>query len=261
MTNQKIDAGKHFDFGLTSQNYAKFRDIYPREFYERIIQKGLCVRGQKVLDIGTGTGVLPRNMAEWGADWTGTDISENQIHEAERLSREAGLEIDFRVSGAESLDFADATFDVVTACQCFWYFDYKKIAPVLHRVLKPRGKLVVLCMEWLPFEDAVAAASEELVLKYNPAWTGGGSVKEPIHIPSEMLDYFSLESHEEYDLAVPFTREKWNGRMKTCRGIGASLPPEKIAEWEAEHLALLEKIAPESFTVAHYAALAVLAAK
>ena len=60
MTNQKIDAGKQFDFGLTSQNYAKFRDIYPREFYERLVQKGLCVRGQKVLDIGTGTGVLPR---------------------------------------------------------------------------------------------------------------------------------------------------------------------------------------------------------
>ena len=31
----------------------------------------LGIQGQKVLDIGTGTGVLPRNMYAYGADWTG----------------------------------------------------------------------------------------------------------------------------------------------------------------------------------------------
>ena len=261
MTNTRIDAGKQFDFGRTSKNYARFRDIYPREFYEKIASRGLCVRGQKVLDVGTGTGVLPRNMYGWGADWTGADISENQIAEARRLSDETGMKISFCVSSAENLDFPDVSFDVITACQCFWYFDYEKIAPVFHRLLKPHGKLVALCMEWLPFEDKIAGASEELVLRYNPEWTGKGSVKKPIHIPSEILKHFTLTDREEYDLAVPFTRETWNGRMKTCRGIGASLAPEKIAEWEKEHRALLEKIAPESFTVAHYAAIAVLEAK
>lgn len=261
MKNTRIDAGKQFDFGLTSKNYARFRDIYPREFYENITSRGLCVNGQKVLDIGSGTGVLPRNMYEWGADWTGTDISENQILEAKRLAMESNMKIDFRVSSAEDLDFPDSTFDVITACQCFWYFDYEKISPILHRLLKPHGKFVIVCMNWLPFEDKVAGASEELVLRYNPEWTGKGEVKKPIHIPQELFTYFSLAEHEEYNLAVPFTRESWNGRMKTCRGIGASLPQEKIDAWEAEHLALLEKIAPESFTVAHYAAIAVLEAK
>ena len=258
MTNTRIDAGKQFDFGRTSKNYARFRDIYPREFYEKIASRGLCVRGQKVLDIGTGTGVLPRNMYEWGADWTGTDISENQILEAKRLAMESNMKIDFYISSAEDLDFPDSTFDVITACQCFWYFDYEKISPVLHRLLKPHGKFVIVYMNWLPFEDKVAGASEELVLRYNPEWTGKGEVKKPIHIPQELFTYFSLSEHEEYNLAVPFTRETWNGRMKTCRGIGASLPSEKITEWEKEHRALLEKIAPESFTVAHYAAIAVL---
>lgn len=65
----------------------------------------------------------------------------------------------------------------------------------------------------------------------------------------------------EIDLDVPFTRESWNGRIKACRGIGASLPPEEIAAWEAEHLQLLERIAPESFSVRHYAALAELTKK
>lgn len=55
-----IDGGKPFDWGKTSQEYARYRDIYPEEFYRRIIDRGLCTAGQSVLDIGTGTGVLPR---------------------------------------------------------------------------------------------------------------------------------------------------------------------------------------------------------
>lgn len=38
------------------------------------------VRGQKALDIGTGTGVMPRNMYGYGADWTGVDISQNEYY-------------------------------------------------------------------------------------------------------------------------------------------------------------------------------------
>ena len=43
--------------------------------------------------------------------------------------------------------------------------------------------------------------------------------------------------------------------------MGASLPTEKIKMWEAEHKKLLEKIAPESFEVLHYAAIAELRVK
>ena len=73
--DERIDHGKAFDWGRTSADYAKYRDIYPQEFYEKILNRGLCRDGQEVLDIGTGTGVLPRNMYPYGAKWTGTDIS------------------------------------------------------------------------------------------------------------------------------------------------------------------------------------------
>ena len=49
--------------------------------------------------------------------------------------------------------------------------------------------------------------------------------------------------------------------MKACRGVGASLPAEELAAWEAEHLNLLAKIAPDTFSVLHYAAIAELRAK
>jgi hypothetical protein len=75
------------------------------------------------------------------------------------------------------------------------------------------------------------------------------------------MDSFELVEHEEYDLMVPFTRETWHGRMRACRGVGASLSPEELAKWDAEHRALLDRIAPEEFEVLHYAALAVLKKK
>ena len=80
ISDKNIDGGKAFDWGKTSEDYAKFRDIYPEQFYKRIVKLNLCVSGQTVLDLGTGTGVLPRNMYHYGAKWIGTDISDKQIN-------------------------------------------------------------------------------------------------------------------------------------------------------------------------------------
>ena len=124
--DKRIDGGKGFDWGRTSEEYARYRDIYPEVFYRKIADRGLCVSGQKVLDLGTGTGVLPRNMHRYGAEWTGTDISPEQIEQAKILSERQGKQITYYAVSAEDADFPDGIFDVITACQCFWYFDHKK---------------------------------------------------------------------------------------------------------------------------------------
>ncbi len=251
-----IDHGRPFDWGRVSEDYARYRDIYPPVFYRKIAGRGLCVSGQKVLDVGTGTGVLPRNMYGYGAEWTGTDISEDQIRQAEKLSRAAGQRIRYKVAAAEELDFPEGSFDVITACQCFWYFDHKRTAPLFSRLLKEDGRLLFLYMAWLPYEDPVAGASEKLVLRYHPGWTGAGETVHPIAGTAELLEYFEPVFHEEYEVEIPFTRETWHGRMRACRGVGASLSPEDLERWDREHRAMLEGIAPEAFTVRHYAAMA-----
>lgn len=255
ITNRSIDGGRAFDWGRVSDDYAKYRDIYPEVFYQKIVERKLCTEGQKVLDLGTGTGVLPRNMYRFGADWIGTDISENQISQARRLSDEGNMEIRYLVTAAEDVDFPARTFDVATACQCFWYFDYEKLVPKLFRMLKDDGRLLLLYMAWLPFEDKIAGASEELILKYNPKWTGAGEVMKPISEPDFVYGFFEPAYHEEYEVEVPFSRETWHGRMRACRGVGASLSREDMEKWEAEHEALLRSVAPETFTVKHYAAM------
>lgn len=261
IVNKEIDAGKAFDWGRTSEDYAKYRDIYPKEFYDKILARNLCVAGQKVLDLGTGTGVLPRNMYPYGAEWTGIDISENQIQQARRLSREQGMNIKYKVIPTEEVNYPDNTFDVITACQCFFYFDHKRITDNLARMLKNQGSLLILYMAWLPLEDEIAGASEELVLKYNPKWSGCGETRRTIAVPEVMLDRFEIVYNEVYDIRIPFTRENWHGRMKACRGVGASLSEHELAEWESEHKKILSQTTPPEFEVLHYAALAELKLK
>ena len=261
ISRPNIDEGNGFDWGKTSEDYARYRDIYPAVFYDKIAQMGLCIKGQSVLDIGTGTGVLPRNMYGYGADWTGTDISDNQIEQARILSKAQKMDIKYVVSSAEELPFESGSFDVITACQCYWYFDHKVTSKLFSELLKPQGKVVFMLMNWLPFEDEIAKKSEELVLKYNPSWSGCGETFHPLAIPEEYNEYFDIDNTLQFRIPVAFTRETWNGRIKACRGIGASqLNEQEKEQWEKEHLLMLRQY-PEKFEILHYAAFAVLKKK
>ena len=51
ITDRDIDNGKPFDWGKTSLDYAKFRDIYPKEFYQKIVDRKLCIDGQSIQKI------------------------------------------------------------------------------------------------------------------------------------------------------------------------------------------------------------------
>ena len=113
-------------------------------------------------------------------------------------------------------------------------------------------------MAWLPYEDDIAGKSEALVLKYSPAWSGARETMHPIQIPNCYKQKFDLIHHEEYPLTVHFSRDSWHGRMKACRGVGASLSEKELQSWEAEHLKMLAETVLEEFDIKHYVALAEL---
>ena len=258
---KNIADGKPFDWGKTSEDYAKYRDIYPEEFYRKLTERGLCVSGQSVLDIGTGTGVLPRNLYSFGAKWTGTDIAENQIEQAKILAKQQGMDIEFYTCQAEDLDYPDDTFDVVTACQCIWYPNHDILAPKLAKIIKKGGKFLILYMGWLPFEDEIAGKSEDIIRKYNPVWNGAGDTVHPVWIPPQYEQFFDITLEEQTRVDIPFTRESWHGRMRACRGVGASLSPSELEMWDKEHMQMLVDNAPEQFNIKHYIAIAELTNK
>jgi hypothetical protein len=116
-------------------------------------------------------------------------------------------------------------------------------------------------LAWLPDESEIAAQSEKLILKYNPYWTGGGMKRIPLQIPEWSKELFDVEHNIAFDINVPFTRESWDGRIRACRGIGASLPQEQIEAFTLEHRKLLNEIAPETFNILHYATMQIFKVK
>ena len=236
-----IDNGREFDFGKTSAAYVKYRDIYPSSMYEKLISYGIGMPGQQILDLGSGTAVLPLNLYRTGAVFTATDISENQIAYGKQLAEEQGLNrISFKICSAEETGFDDRQFDVVTAVQCFHYFNVDKAAAEIHRVLRQGGLFCKIFMEWLPYEDEVIAQMERLVLKYNPGWSGKGYRSFQYRYPQWARDRFTINTIHSYDVTLSFDKESWINRVLTCRGVGASLSPKEIAAFEAEYRKLLE---------------------
>ena len=76
---KNIDNGKAFDWGLTSSAYARYRDIYPKELYERLRQLGVAADGSSWLDIGTGTGRYSLALADMGYDVTAIELVPHNI--------------------------------------------------------------------------------------------------------------------------------------------------------------------------------------
>lgn len=240
MIRSNIDSGQGFDFGRTSARYARSRDIYPESLYQKLTAMGIGKPGQQILDLGSGTGVLPLRLYPTGACFTVTDIAENQIAYARQLAAERHCErMSFRVCGAEDTGFADNTFDAVTAVQCFHYFDADRAAQEIHRVLKPGGLFAKVFMDWLPFEDEKIAEMECLVLRYNPKWSGGGFREYTYVFPEWAENRFKAEAVVSYDETLVFQKEQWLERVLTCRGVGAALPEEQVEAFRREYSQML----------------------
>jgi len=246
-----VDGGKGFDFGKTAKDYAKYRDIYTESFYKTLHNYNIGVTGQNILDIGTGSGVIPRYMVKYGAKWTGADISAEQIEMAKSLTSESNLDIEYIVCPADKIPASNESFDVVTACQCFWYFNVSTTVPEIQRVLKAGGRFSIMSMIGLPRESAILAKSEELVLKFNPNWNGCNFERQKLAPPNWLQNNFTVVTLHDYVEDVRFTREAWCGRMRACRGVGASLPPDLVEQYDKEHYEALCVITDESFVIPH----------
>lgn len=245
------DGDRDIDWGRTSGDYAVHRPGPPPSFYERLAAWGVGQPGQRILDLGTGTGVLARQFARQGAAVSGIDVAAEQIETARRLAAEEDIAVDFRHGRAEDLPWQEPAFDFATANQCFLYFDKPAVVRELRRVLRPGGRLVTSHFSWLPRLDEIARQSEELVLAHNPDWTAAdwdGCIPE---FPEWARPWFEVEAFFVYDEPVPFTRESWAGRIRACRGVGATMTTAEMARFEAAHRDLLSRIAPDEFTILH----------
>lgn len=223
----------NIDFGLTATDYARHRVGFPESFFERMATYQMGLKGQAVVDVGTGTGTLARGFARRGCVVTGIDPAANMLEQAKQLSADEGVTVDYQVGTAEATGLADESADAVSAGQCWHWFDGQAAAKECYRLLRPKGKVVIAHFDWIPLKGNVVEATERLIETYNAAWKmGGGSGIYP-HWARHLAEngFVNLEVFT-YDTFPVYTHEAWRGRIRASAGVGASLPPDQVTAFD-----------------------------
>lgn len=106
--------------------------------------------GDRVLDVGTGAGLLPFELVRGGfpiQSVIGIDLSTGMIDAARRKANAAGLPestLRFEQMDAERLAFADASFDLVVSAFALTHVPHPEVAlGEMVRVLRPGGRLAI----------------------------------------------------------------------------------------------------------------------
>ena len=128
----------------------------------------------------------------------------------------------------------------MSAGQCWHWFGRPRAGAEARRLLVAGGALVICHMDYLPLADNVCAATEELILEHNPAWTmaGGTGIHADWTLDVARAGFTGIETFS-FDVEVPYSHEAWRGRMRTCNGIGATLPPRAVSDFDSALARLL----------------------
>lgn len=161
---------------------------------KQLVDLGSIEGGQRVLDIGCGTGALTILIKQQhpDVDVIGLDPDPKALEIARTKTKRAGLSIEFVVGYGNRLGYADASFDRVFSSLMLHHLDSgTKLATLreVKRVLKPTGSLHVL--DFGPPRSALTRA-------IGPLLHNAGHVKDNIEgrIPAFMKDAGFVSAEE-----------------------------------------------------------------
>jgi len=153
----------------------------------RILVQAADVKpGERVLDVGCGTGIVAREIASrLGATpaVSGVDLSPNMLAVATAAATRMGLTIEWREGNAEQLPFHDAAFDLVL-CQFALMFVADKAAALseMRRVVTGNGR--VLISVWQP--SIAIHFTKPYTTSFNNAWECQPSSRSS-HLAMQMI--------------------------------------------------------------------------
>jgi len=118
-----------------------------------LIESAAVVPGQRVLDIGCGTGSVTLLVARLHpeADVVGLDPDPKALERARRKAARASLEVRFDRGFSDQLPYPDATFDRVFSSFMFHHLgndEQSKTLSEVRRVLRPGGSLHLIDFDW-----------------------------------------------------------------------------------------------------------------
>lgn len=148
MTNQdelikwKTDAWK--DPGMVAWYSGRMVENSGTMPLKHALEVGLCMahaRGNKILDVGIGTGRGSLPLARQGLEVTGIDSSQSMLDETRRLAGDTPITL--KLGDVEKLPFQDGEFDTLLSLNVVVHFPHwRKLLTEWKRVVKPGGRIV-----------------------------------------------------------------------------------------------------------------------
>jgi SAM-dependent methyltransferase len=155
-------------------------------------------RGERVLDLGCGPGVLFEHLGD--VRYVGIDVSQEYI---DRARRSYGDRAEFRVGDASALDEDLRGFDLVLAFGVLHHLDDATAGRLFgeaHSALSPSGRLVTL-------DNAVVADEPRRLADRVASWDRGAHVRDPAEYERLASDTFAVVQctvHRDL-LRIPYT--------------------------------------------------------
>lgn len=172
--------------------YNKYIELLSAPLAHRAIVLAELTKDQRVLDVGTGSGIAARYAAAAvgpTGQVIGVDLSEGMVRSAQDTARQQGVaNVEFRRMNAEMLDLPSASFDaVLSLCAPAHFPNLPKALAEMSRVLAPGCRLVVSVGSGRP--RLGHGLSRYAVRRFFMALTG--LVKTQLFAPNFILDIIS----------------------------------------------------------------------
>ena len=152
-----------------------------QDFVDQLIGRTEILENQKILDIATGTSVIPRKIIKQkipGIQIAGLDITESMLRQGKKKISDLGINapIGLICADAMKLPFVDNSFDVIVSGLASHHMDIPVMLSEMKRVLKPGGLLSLIDAGTSPFWELPimrglirVMAFVYFILKENPA--------------------------------------------------------------------------------------------
>ena len=152
-------------FDAQAEAYDRFRPTYPNAVIDELL--GPVPAGLDVLDVGCGTGIASRQMAQRGAKVLGVELAPRMAE----IARGHGVEVE--IAAFEGWNADGRMFDRVTSAQAWHWLDLPIATAKAASVLRPGGRLGLIWNAGYQPDD-LADALDEVYASVVP--TGGHRV-------------------------------------------------------------------------------------